>query len=137
MAQLFYYVHLFAASAGDKCTPSGGSSFLGFEKWDAYLPGQQVSNDTGSGTAGALSCQPKLEHLQDIWLIVAALIEDMIRAAALVAIVMVVYGGVMFITSQGDPAKTEQARKTIINALAGVVISVVSAAAIAFIAGRF
>jgi type IV secretory pathway VirB2 component (pilin) len=75
--------------------------------------------------------------LTDIWLIVAAITEILLRLAALIAVIMVIVGGVSYITSQGDPNKTKQALNTIINSLIGLVISVAAATIVTFIAGRF
>ena len=110
--------------AGPSC-PSNG--FLNFPTWYKYLP----------SVDGSDPCAAKISGLSDVWLIVAAVIEILLRIAAIAAIVFVVWGGVQFITSQGQPEKTAQARKTIINALGGLVLAVSAAALITFIAGRF
>src|ERR1035437_4354773 len=89
------------------CTPQGGS-FLSFPNWFHYLPGIWASPpgiDPTHATASQLICNPSFTSLSDVWLIVAAVIEILLRLAALVAIVMVIYGGVEFITSQGEPEK--------------------------------
>src|SRR4051812_32856436 len=123
IAQLF--VHYAAAC--------GGGSFLGFPKWYKYLGSQSVTSTTGP--AGAQSCAPMIGGLTDIWLIVAAVTEMLLRIGALFAIVIVIYGSIQFITSQGEPSKTQAARSTIINALIGLVITISAATAVSFIAG--
>jgi hypothetical protein len=45
----------------------------------------------------------------------------------------ILYGGFMFLTSQGAPDATAKARKTILNAVIGLIISIVAVAAINFI----
>lgn len=99
-------------------------NFLGFPTWYEYL---KLNTD----------CTPALGNIADIWLIVAAVIEILLRVAALVAIIMVIYGGIEFITSQGEPEKSNKARGTVINALIGLVIAVVAATVVTFIAGSF
>lgn len=103
----------------------GGGSFLGFPTWYHYL---QSSTDANG------LCSPKLNGLSDIWLIVAAVIEIILRVAAIAAVIFVIYGSVSLITSQGEPDKTTKARNTIVNALIGLAISVMSAAIVSFIA---
>lgn len=115
-----YLFHYFAASCS-------GGSFLGFPKWYKYLPGA-VDPDTGV-------CTPKLASLNDVWLIVAAIIELLLRVAALAAVIMIMYGGVQFVMSRGEPDKSAQARHTIMNAVIGLVIAVVAAATVNFLAG--
>jgi hypothetical protein len=115
-------LHIFAA------TPCPGGEFLGFPKWYKYLNG--VTDKNGL-------CSPQLSSISDIWLIVAAFIEALLRLAAIAAIVFVIYGGIQYVTSQGDPAKTAQARSTIINALVGLIIAVGAITGVTFVAGRF
>jgi hypothetical protein len=104
----------------------GGGSFLSFPHWYTYLGSQTVNG----------ICSPQIKSLNDIWLIVAAIIEILLRVAALIAVLFVILGGFSYITSQGEPSKTAQARDTIVSALGGLAISVVAAALVGFIAGR-
>jgi len=101
------------------------SAFLGFPYWYSYLQCQ--------GTPP----QPELTNINDIWAIVAAVIEILLRIAGIVAVFLVVYGGIQYITSQGEPDKTTKARSTIINALTGLVIAILAASLVSFVAGRF
>jgi hypothetical protein len=124
---------LFGA-AGDGCTPKGGA-FLGFPTWYKYLSGQQIP--TGDATGAATVCSPRIAQLNDVWLIVAAVIEMMLRIAAIAAVLYVLYGGVQYIMSEGDPGKTAKARGTLINALVGLVIAIGAATIVSFLAGSF
>lgn len=49
-------------------------------------------------------------------------------AAGLIAFVFLVYGGILFVTAQGDAAKVKTARDTILYAIIGVVIIVLALA---------
>lgn len=115
-----HLIQIFAA------TCKGGGLF-GFPTWYAYLPG---TTDPNSGL-----CSPKLTGLNSIWLIAAAVIEIMLRVAALVAVAFVIYGGIGYITSQGEPEATGKAKSTLVNALVGLAIAVMAAAIVTFIAG--
>jgi hypothetical protein len=119
--------HTFAATLdqGLPCTPQGGS-FLSFPTWYHYLPGVYDTNG---------ACAPQVGHLSDIWLIIAAVIEILLRIAALIAVGFVIYGGIQYATSQGNPDQTSQARTTIINAFIGLAITVIAATVVSFIAG--
>ena len=117
-ALITYY---FATSAPlPNCRDSG---FLGFPHWYVYI-------------AKPPTCQPQFSNLNDIWLIGAAILEILLRVAAIAAIIYIIYGGVTYVTSQGEPDKTQKAKMTIINALAGLVVAISSAAIVAFVAGR-
>lgn len=81
--------------------------------------------------------QPVINSLSDIWLIVAAVIEILLRLASLAAVIFIIYGGIMYTTSQGSPDQTKQARNTMIDALIGLLLAITSSVLIAFIAGQF
>jgi hypothetical protein len=110
--------------------PCPGGGFLGFPTWYKYLPGTYTNKKYG----GHL-CSPQISGLNDVWLVLAAIIEILLQVAALLAVVMVIYGSINFIMSRGEPDKTANARNTIINALLGLAIAVIAAATVNFIAG--
>lgn len=57
-------------------------------------------------------------------------------AAGFAAILIIIIGGIMYITSGGDSSKTNQAREAIIYATVGLVVIVISQAIITFIVSR-
>lgn len=119
---------LLAAPLPDSCK----STFFGFPVWYKYLEAADPAN-----------CEVSFTSLADIWLIVAAVVEILLRLSALIAVLFVLIGGIKFIMSQGDtggggaPNKVAEARKTAINGLIGLVISVAATAVVSFVAGRF
>lgn len=102
------------------------SPFLNFPHWYTYLNG--VKDDNGI-------CVPAVHALSDIWHIVAAVIEILLRVAAIAAIAMIIYGGISYTMSQGEPEKTGQAKNTIVNALIGLAVAIMASFIIAFLAG--
>ena len=112
--------------AADPC-PNG--SFFGLPAWHKHLDKLPGQDDGG--------CTPQIKGLNDIWKIVAAVTEILLRVATLIAIGFIVYGGILYVLSEGSPDKTSAALKTIINALVGLVISITAAVMISFIAGKF
>lgn len=106
------------------CEVSG--NFFSFPTWHKYLSLVNTEDK---------SCHVHLQSIWDVWLIGAAIIEMLIRVAAMIAIVMIVWGGVRYIQSRGDPNNTKQALNTILAAVGGLVISVVATVMISFIAG--
>jgi hypothetical protein len=128
MNKLLLLINHFAAP-GDKCSLPQSSNFLAFPHWYSYLPGQIDSDGT--------SCIPTLGSISDIWLIVLAVIDILIRVAAIAAVAMMVYGGIQFVLSNGSPDRAAKARETIINAIIGLIIAIAASAIIQFIAGQF
>ena len=102
-------------------------NFFGLKPWYAYL-----QPDPARGCAINLS-DPLGSSSNPVLLIGLAIVDDLLRVAALVAVGYVIYGGIQFITSQGAPDATTKARETIINALIGVGIAVIAAGIVSFI----
>ncbi len=121
---------ILAAPVPDSCK----STFFGFPVWYKYL---ESANDPSN------ACAVQFSSLADIWLVVAAVIEMLLRLGALVAMLFVLIGGIKFIMSQGDtggggaPNKVAIARQTAINGLIGLVITVAATAVVSYIAGKF
>lgn len=75
--------------------------------------------------------------LSDIWGIAWAVVEIILFIGSIAAVFFIIYGGIQFITSQGAPDKTAQARKTITYAIVGLVIAIVGQAIVRFIGNQF
>ncbi len=113
---------------GAACAPKG--DFLGFfPTWYKYLDGQDVADPV----SGVAQCVPQITALSDIWLIVAAVTDMLLRIAVLVAIGFVIAGGIRYMTSQGIPDKTAKALDTIIKAIVGLVLALGSATLLSFV----
>ncbi len=126
-AALYPRLYFAAAAICDKDKQASG--FFGLPKWYKYLP-YDLSDVTHR-------CEIQVTSIAQYWLIGFALIDILLRVAGLIAIGFVVWGGIQFVTSQGEPDKTAAARSTVINALIGLVIAVAAATIVTFIAGRF
>ncbi len=98
-------------------------NFLKFPTWYEYLRGELVAG----------RCTPVFIFPNDIGKILLAIVEIMLRIAALVAVGFVIYGGFRYILSQGEPEQQNQARSTIINALIGLLVSALATAIVSFI----
>lgn len=59
-------------------------------------------------------------------LILLAIIDDLLRVAGLMAVFFIIYAGVQYISSQGNPDQASKAQNTIINALIGLAIALIS-----------
>ena len=66
---------------------------------------------------------------EDIRVIIGNIVRVILGLLGIVGVLLVIYGGFIWMTSQGDPAKIEKAKKILINAGIGLVI-VLSALAI-------
>lgn len=81
-------------------------------------------------------CGLNFDFPHDISLILLALVEILLRIGAIVAVVFVIYGGFIYLTSQGEPDKAKNAQQTITNAAIGLVIALLATGIVAFIGGQ-
>ncbi len=119
-----------AASAAN-CNKES-SSFLGFPTWYKYL------NPNFDGKDCKLSLPKDVNGNTDFSKVVPpvllAIFEIILRLGGLVAVGFVIYGGFQYVLSQGEPDKAKNARGTIINALIGLVITILSTAIVSLVA---
>lgn len=80
-------------------------------------------------------CTPLFVVPDDIGKVLLAIFEIVLYVGGVVAVMFVVYGGFLYLTSTGEPDKAKNARTTIINALVGLAITVL-ATAIVNLVGR-
>ncbi len=105
---------------------SGGFDFI--PTWYKYLDSEVV--DGKCSPTINLSANP--EHLARILL---AIFEILLRVGGMVAFVFIIYGGFQYLTAQGEPDKAKGARTTIINALVGMVLSIMATVIVNLVAG--
>lgn len=112
-------------------------SFFTFPTWYKYLQSADPPYITYSSASKA--CELNIPGAFD-WnvftLIGLGVLDILIRLAGLVAVGFVIYGGILYVTSRGEPDKAKKAMGTILNALIGLAIAVVAAAFVSFIGGR-
>lgn len=68
--------------------------------------------------------------------ILLAVVEILLRIGAIVAVAYVIYGGFLYMTSQGEPDRANAARQTILNAVIGLVVAIISTGVVSFIGGQ-
>ncbi len=68
---------------------------------------------------------------------IANIFEVVIMIFGAIAMIVIIYAGIQYLLSQGDPAKTTTARNTIIYAAIGLAISVLAFSIVSFVSGRF
>jgi hypothetical protein len=61
------------------------------------------------------------------------IINVILGVVGLIAVVMIIIGGINFTTSQGDPAKTKKARDTVLYGIVGLVVALLAFAIVNFV----
>lgn len=142
MALLFVTVTpLFTETAGAQSQPAPNQtsqdqckrgSFLAFPRWydglckDGKIQAISSTNASGDGSLGGM-----------IWKIVLNIIAMMLHVVGYVSLGFIIWGGIKFIISGDNANGVASARKTILNAVIGLVISIMSTAIVNVIAGTF
>lgn len=99
---------------------SFSATLLGMKSWD-------------SGTCFAdKPCEGKA-ITDEIWRIVSNVANDLLILAGIIFVVMIVIGGVKYVTAAGNAENAKKALDTIIKAITGAAISAISAGIVAFV----
>lgn len=79
---------------------------------------------------------PNPNNFTKLWLIALVVFEDLLRVAGIAAVGFIIYGGIRFITSTGDPKNIATAREIIIYALIGAAVATVAAVTVSFLGSK-
>ena len=74
------------------------------------------------------------QNLPDI---ITTIINVMLFIAAALAVIMIIYGGIRYITAHGDEKQVKVAKDTIVYSVAGLIIAILAYALVTFIFNRF
>ena len=88
-------------------------------------------------SAGTLASDPDVCNGNDLNTTIKMIINGVIFAVGMVAVVMIILGGVNYATSQGDPGKVKKGKDTIMYGIIGLVIAILAFAIINFVLGIF
>lgn len=116
-------------AAPQVASAAGDGGFLGFPSWYRNLPkgpdgGIASPSDGGLGLSGY------------IWTIALNVVDMMLVAIAYLSGFMILYGGWLFIFSQGNPEGIARGRTTIYMAIIGLVLAIASIAIITYVVGN-
>ena len=110
-----------AVAAASSCN----SSFLGFPMWYSGLTYAHINTTTGKvDDPCAIQSPTGKDGLSKfIWHIALNVVEIGLVAVIYISAIFTLYGGFMFMTSQGKPDNAAKARMTMLDAVIGLVIS--------------
>lgn len=90
----------------------------------------EVQNGANMANGGGGSNQ----NLPDI---ITTIINVMLFIAGALAVIMIIYGGIRYITAHGDEKQVKVAKDTIVYSVAGLIIAILAYALVTFIFDRF
>lgn len=109
------------------CVAEKNETVLGIPKWYKYLDVEPDGSDR---------CTPQVNGMESLLPIGIVALEVMIRVSGLIAVVMIFIGAFKYILSQGNPDSAAGARKTVINAIIGLIIVIISTGLVSFLGAR-
>ena len=106
-----------------------------FEKGCPGGSAPTASGADGSSSGGATICgATSKDKAQDI---VKTVINSILLILGMIAVVMIVIGGIRYTTSNGDASNVKAAKDTILYAVVGLVVALLAYAIVNFVLGRF
>lgn len=72
----------------------------------------------------------------DAQAVVKSILDTVFIWLGIIAVIVIIIGGVLYMTAQGDPAKITTAKKAILYAVIGLVVALLSFAIVNFILGK-
>jgi len=109
------------AAVTDKTCEVG---ILGIPPWYKNLAIRDSTGECTVSSPGSELNGAKLELSDFIWRVVMNVIEIALYLVGYISVFFILYGGFQFLTGGDNPSRVESARKTILNAIIGLVISI-------------
>lgn len=98
---------------------------------------QSIIPDLYEGVRETGTCNVKIDSFSDIGQLLVNGVQILLSMAGLVAVGFIIYGGFLYIVSNGDSSGVKKAKDTILNAIVGLLITLFAFGGINFITGRF
>lgn len=111
-------------AAPQVASAAGDGGFLGFPPWYRGLTGADGEIASPSGKDGLSKY---------VWTIALNVVDMMLVAVGYLSGFMILYGGWLFIFSQGNPEGIARGRTTIYMAIIGLVLAIASVAIITYV----
>jgi hypothetical protein len=117
-------VGLFATPAFAQNTPGGGAT-AGPCTTSAECIKAGVKDSTPAGTK------------TDIGTLIKTIVNVLLFVLGVIAVIMIVIGGIKYTTSNGDSSAVTSAKNTILYAVIGVIVALMAFAIVNFVVGNF
>lgn len=79
------------------------------------------------------TCVPKEREDADLWSMINTVINVILAIVGVVAVFMIIFGGIQYSTSAGDSGKVKKAKDTILYGIIGLVIALLAFAIVNFV----
>ena len=83
--------------------------------------------------AASLAANPDGCNSRNLNNVVQTIVNTIIFAVGIIAVIMVIMGGIQYSTSQGDPGKVKKAKDTILYGIIGLAVAILAFAIVNFV----
>ena len=106
------------------------------------LPAYAANCDPKKGIPGALDkgcshSEGQPEQLDGNQGVITTIINTMLFIVGLLAVIMIIYAGIRFVTAHGDEKQVESARQTIIYSVVGLIVAILAYALVNWVFAQF
>ena len=105
-------------------------------------PAYAANCDPKKGISGALDkgcshSEGQPEQLDGNQGVITTIINTMLFIVGLLAVIMIIYAGIRFVTAHGDEKQVESARQTIIYSVVGLIVAILAYALVNWVFSQF
>jgi hypothetical protein len=80
---------------------------------------------------------PEITTISQLAVLIANVVRILVAVSGSLAIITILVAAIYYIISAGDPARVKKAKDILVNTVTGLVLIIMSYAAVTFIAGNF
>jgi len=91
----------------------------------------KTSGDCAS--AGTLATNPDSCESSDLNTVIKTIVNTLIFVIGIVAVIMIILGGISYATSQGDPTKVKKGKDTVLYGVIGLIVALLAYAIVNFV----
>ena len=103
----------------------------------ALLPSQDAYADAKSQVQSGLSNVSGASTGDDLPGIVSKVVNVMLFIVGILAVIMIIFSGIRYITAHGDKGQVESAKNTLIYSIVGLVVAIIAYAIVSWVTGLF
>lgn len=105
-----------------------------FGSLPANASSKSIKNIKKGYTASGGTNQDKLDGNGGV---IEVVVNTMLFIAGLLAVIIIIYSGIKYMTANGDKQKIESAKSTLMYAIVGLIITIIAYAIVNFVIGAF
>ena len=103
----------------------------------ALLPSQDAHADAKSQVQSGLNNVSGASTGDDLPGIASKVVNVMLFIVGILAVIMIIFSGIRYITAHGDKGQVESAKNTLIYSIVGLVVAIIAYAIVSWVTGLF